>query len=135
MRQILGRRPTDYFMRRRQDCQAGACLEPTFRTLVGVWPSPHLHQILQPLHMRTLIQPEPLSQWDARHKTCLHTFYDHAAMVNACAMNPDGTCVASVSHDRTIKLWDLRTHQILQHHEAHDEAVSLPNWLRIPRLL
>ena len=54
----------------------------------------------------------------------MRTFYDHTDVVNAAAFNPDATCIASASSDRTAKLWDLRTQQLLQHYDAHDESVT-----------
>ena len=62
--------------------------------------------------------------WDALSHRCVHTFYDHSALVSACKFHPDGTCIASASADRTIKLFDLRTYQLLQHYPAHDDAVT-----------
>jgi hypothetical protein len=38
--------------------------------------------------------------------------------------HPDGTILASCSADHTIKLFDVRTHQLLQHYEAHEGAVN-----------
>lgn len=44
--------------------------------------------------------------------------------VNCVKFHPDGTCIASCSADRTVKLWDLRTNQLLQHYDAHDDIVN-----------
>lgn len=45
-------------------------------------------------------------------------------MVTGVAFHPDGTCVASCSADNTIKLWDVRTNQLLQHYPAHADTVN-----------
>lgn len=45
---------------------------------------------------------------------CLHTFYDHTDSVQDVAFHPNGLCIASASSDRSIKMWDTRTGQLLQ---------------------
>jgi centriolar protein POC1 len=32
--------------------------------------------------------------------------------------------VASASADKTIKMWDIRSHQLIQHYSAHTDAVT-----------
>ena len=39
-------------------------------------------------------------------------FTGHTGFVNAVAYSPDGQTIATGSEDRTIKLWDARTHQL-----------------------
>lgn len=36
----------------------------------------------------------------------------------------DGNTVASCSVDKTIKLWDVKSHQLIQHYPAHSESVT-----------
>ena len=36
----------------------------------------------------------------------------------------EGNCVASGSSDKTIKMWDVRSHLLIQHYAAHDSAVT-----------
>ena len=38
--------------------------------------------------------------------------------------NCDGTCIASCSADHSIKLWDARSYQLLQHYPAHDDNIT-----------
>ena len=41
-------------------------------------------------------------------------------MVTSVAFHPSGTVVASASTDRSIKLFDIRTHKLMQHYgDAH----------------
>ena len=34
-----------------------------------------------------------------------------------------GNCLASCSHDKKIKIYDLRAHKLIQHHDAHSDTV------------
>ena len=36
----------------------------------------------------------------------------------------DNTCIVSGSADKSIKLWDVRSHQLIQHYPAHNDAVT-----------
>ena len=38
--------------------------------------------------------------------------------------HPDGTCIASGSSDRSIKIWDIRSQRLLQHYDAHQDGVN-----------
>jgi centriolar protein POC1 len=41
-------------------------------------------------------------------------------MITSVAFHPSGTLVASASTDKSIKLFDIRTHKLIQHYgEAH----------------
>jgi WD40 repeat protein len=54
----------------------------------------------------------------------LNQFFDHSGTVNSCKFNSDGTCLATCSNDRTIKLYDLRCKKLIQHYDAHGEPVT-----------
>jgi centriolar protein POC1 len=51
-------------------------------------------------------------------------FLTLCSVINSVAFHPDGTCIASGSADQTIKIWDLRSSQLLQHYPAHTAAVN-----------
>lgn len=36
----------------------------------------------------------------------------------------DGRTIAACSADRSLKLWDSRTHQLIQHYPAHNDSVT-----------
>ena len=44
--------------------------------------------------------------------------------VNDVTFHPDGLCVAACSSDHTIKIWDIRMNQLLQHYAAHQDSVN-----------
>ncbi len=46
------------------------------------------------------------------------------SIVNSVQFHNDNTCVVSGSADKTIKVWDVRTHQLIQHYQAHTDAVT-----------
>ncbi|MFE1171332.1 hypothetical protein [Streptomyces sp. NPDC058773] len=51
-------------------------------------------------------------------------FTGHTGFVNAVAHSPDGRTIATGSQDRTIKLWDARTHQLRGTLTGHTLGVS-----------
>jgi len=54
---------------------------------------------------------------------CLPTSLPNSP-VNDVTFHPDGLCVAACSSDHTIKIWDIRMNQLLQHYAAHQDAVN-----------
>lgn len=48
----------------------------------------------------------------------------HSNYLTALAFHPDGKVLASGSHDRTIKLWDIATGELRLTLEGHDAAIS-----------
>lgn len=57
-------------------------------------------------------------------KNLIHSYADHEAEVNAVRFHPDGTCIASASGDKTIKVWDIRSQRLIQHYDAHSDGVT-----------
>jgi WD40 repeat protein len=47
----------------------------------------------------------------------------HDAPVCAVVFNPGGQILASVSDDRTVRLWDVQTHQCLRVLRGHQDIV------------
>ena len=54
----------------------------------------------------------------------INTFVDHEGGVNSVKFHPDGTCVASGSQDKTVKIWDIRSQRLIQHYDAHSAEVN-----------
>jgi WD40 repeat protein len=46
------------------------------------------------------------------------------SVVTSVAFHPENQCVASGSADRTLKMWDIRSHLLIQHYPAHDDEVT-----------
>lgn len=44
--------------------------------------------------------------------------------VNCVSFHPEGQCLASGSADRTLKMWDIRSHLLIQHYPAHDDEIT-----------
>lgn len=54
----------------------------------------------------------------------MYQFNDHSGSINDCKFNSDGTCLASCSTDKKVKLYDLRCKRLIQNYDAHGEAVT-----------
>ena len=46
------------------------------------------------------------------------------SVVNQVGFHRDQQCLASCSADKTLKLWDIRSHQLIQHYPAHTSSVT-----------
>ena len=57
-------------------------------------------------------------------KNMIHSYADHEGEINAVRFHPDGTCIASASADKTIKVWDIRSQRLIQHYDAHADGVT-----------
>jgi centriolar protein POC1 len=45
-------------------------------------------------------------------------------MVSDVKFHPDGTCLASCGSDKKIKVFDVRSHRLLQHYDAHNDLIN-----------
>ncbi|KAK3945964.1 hypothetical protein QBC46DRAFT_336128 [Diplogelasinospora grovesii] len=60
------------------------------------------------------------SDWD----TCLQTLEGHGRFISSVTFSHDSTLLASVSHDRTIKFWDVATGTCIATFRGHDSIVT-----------
>ena len=44
--------------------------------------------------------------------------------MSTVAFHPEGQCIASGSADKSVKMWDIRSHMLIQHYAAHSEEVT-----------
>ena len=51
--------------------------------------------------------------WDTESRTSLYSFADHDGIINSVKFHPDGTCLATGSHERKIKIFDVRSKRLL----------------------
>ncbi|CAN93790.1 WD-repeat protein [Sorangium cellulosum So ce56] len=78
---------------------------------------------------RTLHFPRGLPRPRLRHPVRLwtgeeRTLHGHSDRVNACVISPDGQRIISACRDRTLKVWDLATGQLLSTLEGHSASVT-----------
>jgi WD40 repeat protein len=80
---------------------------------------------------RDLLQQVPagLRKWDwhylqRQYYGGIFTLYGHLAPVIAVAYSPDATRIATGSPDRTAKVWDARTGELLLELKGHGQAVT-----------
>jgi len=57
--------------------------------------------------------------WDVQsgngsNTSCLTTFHDYVARVNAVQFHPSGTCLASGSADHSVRMYDIRSEKLIQ---------------------
>src|SRR5262249_54318064 len=95
--------PAELLTREDRDCNFfGLCFSPDGTRLAGG------HSWL------TRENPAPrLGVWAAGRGQQLLPLSGHSERVNAAAFSPDGTRLATASHDTTVKVWDARSGQAL----------------------
>lgn len=53
----------------------------------------------------------------------LHTMRGHDDVIFTSAFRPDGKAIATASFDKTVRVWDTATGQLLAHHGGHSDFV------------
>lgn len=64
--------------------------------------------------------------WDLRVGQCVSTLQGHGSDINCLAMHPCGEAFATGSHDGSVRMWDLRADQQIEHYcRDVDDDVSM----------
>ena len=66
-------------------------------------------------------------EWGYWNRLChldLFTFQGHANYVTSAAFSPDGKCIVTASFDKTAKVWDAQTGQIIHTLKGHTSEVK-----------
>jgi len=62
--------------------------------------------------------------YDVASKSCLYTLRGHQNTAARLAFSPDGSLLATGSHDRTIRLWDTKQGRVQQVIPAHRNKIT-----------
>ncbi len=60
---------------------------------------------------------------DKLTRICIHKLEGHTGEVRAIAFSPDGQQILSGSYDRTLRLWDTDSGQLIHKLEGHTSSV------------
>jgi WD40 repeat protein/serine/threonine protein kinase len=95
------------------------------------WQDAHLRRVFDLLQACRPARPSDpdLRGWEWRHqwRLChddLRTFTGHSGWALGVAFSPDGTRLASASHDRTVRLWDVAGGRALLVLRGHADEIS-----------
>src|SRR5258708_37457206 len=92
-----------------------------FQSVLPVLPTKSLlaQSYTNSLDSHVILHTELESNWSSH----LMTLIGHSGVVMVVAFSPDGGLLASVSYDKTIKLWDPHTGEHLRTLEGHSKSV------------
>jgi WD40 repeat protein len=77
---------------------------------------------VQPLS-KSIVLPQFVSKIPPQNWRCLRTLAGHTDWVNSLAVSPDGQKVVSASFDKTVKIWQLHTGELLHTLAGHTKGV------------
>src|SRR5262249_36527934 len=66
-----------------------------------------------------------LSQWDAETGKRLRVLEGHTGPISAVAVSPGGTLLATASHDKTVRLWEIATGKLTQTLAGQDALLAV----------
>ncbi|NJR41442.1 MAG: hypothetical protein HC767_01050 [Akkermansiaceae bacterium] len=74
------------------------------------------------------IMDNSVKLWNTETGALRQSLKGHSEMVSAAAWSPDGTMLATASHDGTTRLWSNRTGAIIHVLEGHTHHVVSVAW-------
>jgi WD40 repeat protein/serine/threonine protein kinase len=120
---------------RRADAQTGEAQAHLYAARLNLvqaaWQDAHLRRVFDLLEVCRPARPgdRDLRGWEWWHqwRLChdeLRTFTGHTSWVLGVAFSPDGTRLASASHDGTLRLWDVASGRALRAFRGHAKEIS-----------
>lgn len=82
-----------------------------------------LQQILRRYQDREDLRGFEWDYWNRIRQKYLLSIRGHSGVVSDLAYSPDGTKIASVASDKTVKVWDLTTNKVILTFEGHKVGV------------
>jgi len=64
-----------------------------------------------------------LRYWDLTTNTCIKTVIGHEKGIRSLAINKSNTLLATGGYDQTLKLWDIKTYQVLKINDKNDAII------------
>lgn len=99
---------------------AGGSAQPTTDKTINVWNLQQPQLAVPQTKIQRKLQPKAKRQ---NSNNPLLTLTGHAAGITSLALAPDGQVIASASYDKTIKLWNLKTGQLINTLTGHNSWV------------
>jgi len=91
----------------------GVCFDPTGTRLVSSSGNPHRSD-----------QTGELCIWHGSSKLALGTWKGHKSYVTCGSFSPDGSLIATGSDDKTVRIWDTRTGELLTRLDGHALSIT-----------
>jgi WD40 repeat protein len=82
------------------------------------------HNSHQPHHHQTNLIPVKNPPRFRQKSRCIHIIEAHSALINSLDIGPQGLLLVSGSDDKTIKLWNVQTGQLLHRFTGHQGEVG-----------
>lgn len=73
---------------------------------------------------QALLRKKTTASWKEKTWKCRYTLTNHTDIIKSIAIHPNGQIFASCSLDRTIKIWNINTGQLLHNISAHSSGIT-----------